>query len=334
MERAERIELALRVCFAGILVGGGAAAYTACFCGGCGGCPNLPPPQDFSVTFTTACSTGDAAAEASAEDASSDALASDASDDASDGEAGVPCFASCNEACQALAPATAIGSAFCLSSDAGAGGLTVASCRSQEVCVGGRKFDGIDAPAIAGESVGAWLARMAWLEAASIPAFRRLARELAAHGAPRALVARARDAARDEIRHARLMARLAKKHGVAVPRVSLPSPQTRDLESIARENAVEGCVAETFGALYAAWQATQERDPEIAQAMAEIAPDELRHAALGWAVAEWLDSKLDAAARERVRAARTDAARELIANVSSASERRLADGLMQQLWAA
>ena len=43
-----------------------------------------------------------------------------------------------------------------------------------------------------GSSAGRWLAEAAALEAASVPAFRRLARELAAHGAPARLVERAR----------------------------------------------------------------------------------------------------------------------------------------------
>jgi hypothetical protein len=48
---------------------------------------------------------------------------------------------------------------------------------------------------------------MAQLEAASIVAFDRLARELDAHGAPAELVAEARRAKTDEVRHARTLFR-------------------------------------------------------------------------------------------------------------------------------
>ena len=56
----------------------------------------------------------------------------------------------------------------------------------------------------------------AWLEAASIPAFIYLARELDLHGAPSGLARAALAAARDEIRHARVMYRLLEGLGVDV----------------------------------------------------------------------------------------------------------------------
>jgi len=175
------------------------------------------------------------------------------------------------------------------------------------------------------------LANLAWLEAASISAFRRLARELRAHGAPRALILRAKESARDEARHARLMSKLATKHGASVPRVTIRDVPVRSLESIARENAVEGCVMETYGALTAAWDATHEPDPEIADAMSQIAPDELRHAALGWAVAAWANERLSPAARKRVRAARNAAALALVAETPTKPESILASKLMEQV---
>ncbi len=92
-----------------------------------------------------------------------------------------------------------------------------------------------------------------------------------------------------------------------MPRVAALPRAVRDLESIARENAVEGCVGETFGALFAEWHAQNHPDPELRETMQSIAPDELRHAALGWAVAAWAESKLDVAARSRVRTARLQA---------------------------
>ncbi len=93
-------------------------------------------------------------------------------------------------------------------------------------------------------------------------------------------------------------------------------------------------MGETYGALQAMWRGAHETDPELAAAMRAIAPDELRHAALGWTIAAWMDTKLDDLARARVRRARSEAARALVGNAPSAAERALAAGLNRDLWAA
>jgi hypothetical protein len=168
---------------------------------------------------------------------------------------------------------------------------------------------------------------MAWLEAASVGAFRRLARELRAHGAPARLIAAAKASARDEIRHARVMAQLAKKHGSVVPPVVVRDVEhTRDLESVARENAVEGCVGETFGAALAAWDAEHGEHEDVRAAMRDIVDDEMRHAALGWAIAAWAEPHLSHEARVRVQGARDEAARDL------AQKSPLAAELHRTLW--
>src|SRR5262245_15846645 len=71
--------------------------------------------------------------------------------------------------------------------------------RAKSVCIGGRRPEGLAlALTSAGASgAGALFAELAELEAASVPAFGRLARELGASGAPPALVAEARRAAAD-----------------------------------------------------------------------------------------------------------------------------------------
>jgi hypothetical protein len=149
-------------------------------------------------------------------------------------------------------------------------------------------------------ALGDHFAVAAHLEAASVHAFRRLRGELAAHRAPARLLLAARRAQRDEVRHARLTGRMARRFGgVGVsPRVE-PLPP-RALDAVAIENAVEGCVRETFGALVASWQAAHARDPEIARLMKSIARDETRHAALSWAVARWAWARLDQEARARL----------------------------------
>jgi hypothetical protein len=164
--------------------------------------------------------------------------------------------------------------------------------------------------------VAGFLARMASLETASVEAFRRLRRELEAHGAPPPLLARALRAERDEVAHARVMTALAERAGASVPPARAREYRRRNLEAIAIENAVEGCVRETYGAAVALVQAQTAGAPAIRRAMQSIARDELRHAALSWSVADWLDAKLDAPARARVRAARDAAARELVDGAS------------------
>src|SRR4029079_4274037 len=72
---------------------------------------------------------------------------------------------------------------------------------------------------------------------------------------------------------------------------------TRPLAEVAIENAVEGCVRETFGAMMATYQAAHAEDAEIARIMRRVARDETRHAALSWAVARWAWPALDEAAR-------------------------------------
>ena len=171
--------------------------------------------------------------------------------------------------------------------------------------------------------LGQYFAAVAHLEAASVDAFRILGDVLATHGAPRRLVRAASRAARDEIRHARVTSRLARRFG-ATPELPRVAPRARrSLEAIAIENATEGCVRETFGALEATWQAATARDPEVRAAMKRIAVDETRHAALAWAVDAWALERLDGAARRRVANARSAAVTKLARDVASPKPARL-----------
>ncbi|WP_147450483.1 ferritin-like domain-containing protein [Corallococcus carmarthensis] len=163
----------------------------------------------------------------------------------------------------------------------------------------------------AGGVLGALFSQAAWLEAASVPAFLRLADELKAHGAPEALVRAARRCAGDEVRHTRAMQALAQRHGATMPEVDLPPFEPRSLEEMLLENAVEGCVRETFGAFIAGWQGRTARDPEVRSTLRAIARDEVRHAELAWAVDAWARQHSSAAQRERLHQARRDALRAL-----------------------
>lgn len=86
---------------------------------------------------------------------------------------------------------------------------------------------------------------------------------------------------------------------------------------MAIENAVEGCVRETFGALVATWQAAHATDAGVRAAMKRIAADETRHAALAWAIDRWMDGRLDATARARVERSRRAAVRTLLRDLAA-----------------
>jgi hypothetical protein len=180
---------------------------------------------------------------------------------------------------------------------------TVSDC-SEQCMSAGRRPEGLT---LAPREPSAWLARMAELEAASVPAFQRLTAELAAHRAPECLIAGARRARLDEERHARMMADLALASGQRFERCGVTAEAVRPLEAVALENAVEGCVREAHGAIVAAALARRTRGSRLGVALAEIAVDEGRHAELAWAVDRWAHGALPLAARRRVAQARLDA---------------------------
>jgi tRNA isopentenyl-2-thiomethyl-A-37 hydroxylase MiaE len=156
-------------------------------------------------------------------------------------------------------------------------------------------------------TVGDALARIAYLEAASVEAFADLAEQLESHAAPGSLVRRLREAAMDEVRHARTIGRLACVRGRRPPAVRCRDAEARGLFAIALENAREGCVRETWGAACAIVQSQRASDPELREAMRLIARDELRHAVLSWDVAEWIAARLTNEERDCVDAERSSA---------------------------
>jgi hypothetical protein len=165
---------------------------------------------------------------------------------------------------------------------------------------------------------------MAQLEAASVHAFDAMAYELEGHGAPCALVEACLAAAGDERRHAAEMARLARKHGASMGATRAPMRRRRrSLAALARENAVEGCVRETFGALVNAWQVAHASDPDVRQTLAGIAEDELRHAALSWEIARWAETPLAPSVRREIARARRAAVGRLLAKIDRDVEQSL-----------
>lgn len=190
-----------------------------------------------------------------------------------------------------------------------------------EECSAGRRPPGLlPAKAREGSPVGVWLAEVARMEAASVPAFVLLARDLIAVGAPAAMVRAAIAAAEDEVRHAQVMTALARRHGVEPGAVELVATAPRGLHALALDNAVEGCVREAFAALCATHQAAAARDAGLRDAFARIAIDETRHAALAFAIDAWIAPRLDAAVRADVARARRAAFEELAAAAMVAPE--------------
>ncbi|UQA62243.1 ferritin-like domain-containing protein [Polyangium aurulentum] len=185
-------------------------------------------------------------------------------------------------------------------------------------CGAGRRPEGLVRPGFAqeAETEAGWLARAAFLEAASVDAFRSLRRDLRALGAPRRLLRAASRAARDEKRHARRMQALARRRGASVPVPRVLAREAILLEALAAHNAAEGCVRETFGALVARWQAGAAGDREVRASMARIAGDEARHAALAWQIDAWAQRRLDKLGQARVGRAREEAARSLLAEIA------------------
>jgi hypothetical protein len=191
--------------------------------------------------------------------------------------------------------------------------------RGADNCAIGRRPPGL---ASSGASdcelaLGKFFAEIAHLEAASVPAFERLSVELAHHGAPEPLRVGALSAALEEIDHTRTTAALARHFGGAPVVPVVEERPVRSLFELAIDNAVEGCVRETFGALVAQYQALHAENPQIRAAMAGIAEDETRHAEFSWALHEWIDGELSAVEQRAVRQARRGALERLRAELDT-----------------
>lgn len=182
-------------------------------------------------------------------------------------------------------------------------------------CIEGRRPEGYVEP-IVDATVAGWLAHAADLERVSIDAFQILQRELAFHGAPAALVAEAARAEADEIRHARMMGNLAVREGASLAPVAVVHRAPRALLEIALENAVEGCIRETYGAVVAGYQAEHASRVDVRKLMTSIYRDETAHAELAWSVHEWLMGKLSRDERAQVELAMHEAIAELAASAA------------------
>jgi hypothetical protein len=173
------------------------------------------------------------------------------------------------------------------------------------ICIG-RRPDGLVAadPCTARGELGAYFAENARLEAASVFAFEQLARDLERLHAPRELIVLALRSALEEVGHVRTVGALAERFGGQPSVPEIAPPPAREAFAIALENAVEGCVRETYGALLACYQAQAALDPHVRAAMTQIAEDETRHAELSWRIAAWLEPQLSEREQAAIQLAR------------------------------
>jgi len=140
------------------------------------------------------------------------------------------------------------------------------------------------------EAAAFW-AEVARLEHASVASFARFTLQLLALGAPPDLLRDTHAASLDEIEHARLAFGVARAlggdaHGPG-PLTEALAPISGDVAEVVSALVHEGCVGETLGALEGAAQLDAAMGPAKV-ALARIAPDEARHAALAWRSLAWL----------------------------------------------
>jgi hypothetical protein len=179
----------------------------------------------------------------------------------------------------------------------------------------GRRTQGAREPNLPDQaSAGNYFAACSYLEAMSVHAFARLHRELDAIDAPKELLAATERAMNEEARHAVLTRDLARRFGVEPEDAEAPPTSIRTRLEIACENAVEGCVRETFGAVLGVICAMRARDQQVRAVMGSIARDECEHAALSWRVAKWMMTRLDDRERPVVENAMREAVSGLLAS--------------------
>lgn len=161
--------------------------------------------------------------------------------------------------------------------------------------------------------LGDYFSSMAAMETAAVTAFRYLARELEAYQAPESLIAKARLAVSEEIDHAEMAGLLSQAYEAAVPHVEVDDFQLRSLFEVALENAVEGCVNETFAAACGLWQHQHAELAAFKAVMARVAEEESGHAELSWEIHSWIMPQLTEAQQQHINAAQAEAIESLYA---------------------
>jgi len=183
------------------------------------------------------------------------------------------------------------------------------TCITYECAVEGRGHGDVQkAQQVSGPTAMArWFARAFHAEASSVGAFLQLQSELTRHHAPQELLVRCMQAAKEEVMHARMMSKYCADEGGKAPTLEFGDVPDRSLFELALDNAVEGCIFETYAALRAHYQAKNAQDTRVRKMMKVIARDETKHAQLAWDIHQWLFAQLNAEQQEQLKQAQKDA---------------------------
>ena len=184
-------------------------------------------------------------------------------------------------------------------------GTIQCSGTTQDICDGRRPLGYIDQNKHI-TTLGGFFAQTAQLEAASIISFVELAQLLTRWNAPKELIHRCLQAADDEYRHTRMFLALAQQFNEEPPPI-VREKTSQDLFHVALNNAVEGCVFETWSALKAHHQAMRCKNPTLKKIYAMVAADETRHGQLAWDMHSWFMTQLSSKNQERIAIAHREA---------------------------
>ncbi len=177
-------------------------------------------------------------------------------------------------------------------------GLVQVLCTREGSCaIPGRwtRFAG-PKPNVIHQSVQQEIIRRMTCEGVAVKAFERLALELKAYDAPLFLMDAIDTAIQDEKRHFQLFQDLAGSLGITQISVDFEIDRyaVRTLLEIGIENAIEGCVGESFAALENLYQSECAQEMKIRVLHQQIVEDEIAHAELSWAIHDWILKQLPA----------------------------------------
>lgn len=168
-----------------------------------------------------------------------------------------------------------------------------------------------------GSSNQNYFVQCAHLEAASVDAFVELAHCLRTANAPQNLIDRSVQAAKEEVHHAVLFARLA---GIQEIPTCEKQRKKKSIFEMALHNAVEGCIYESWAALMAHHHKKHCSDPRLRSVYKVLAQDETKHAQLSWDLHDWFLSQLSKQECAHVLDAQKRALFELSKRVSQGEE--------------
>ena len=153
------------------------------------------------------------------------------------------------------------------------------------------RVDDLDGPTR--RALAAWWLQDAQKEHGSVPAFARVAWQLAALGAPADLLEQSHRAALEEIEHTRIcFALVAGYAGAPCSVEAMPELQGNalgdfSLETMATDSLIDGCLLEDLNADAAELALLRAADPAVRAALTAIAAEERSHGELAWNILAW-----------------------------------------------